>query len=78
MILTLPGRLMRHFGAVVGVNMVDVLDGRHGCAMCRAITFEFVGHQPPTRQRFLLMEDVCLSQSPHDGLLIIEERKPLI
>ncbi len=27
--------------------MIDMLDSRHGCAMCRAITFEFVGHQPP-------------------------------
>ena len=44
--LPLPGRLMRHFRAVVRVAIRAVHDGRHHDAVGRGVAAEFVGDQP--------------------------------
>ena len=37
---------MRHFNAIIGVDIIDVLDGRHNLTVCRVITAQFVGDEP--------------------------------
>ena len=46
MIFLLPCRLMRHFRSIVGIDMIDVCDGRHDRAVSGIIAFEFVGYHP--------------------------------
>ncbi len=46
MIFLLARRLMRDFYTVVGVDRIDVLDGRHDLSVGGVITTEFVRKEP--------------------------------
>ena len=46
MIFLLARRLMRDFDTVVGVNLINMFDGRHDLSMSRSITTELVGKEP--------------------------------
>jgi hypothetical protein len=43
---SLASRLVRDFDAVVGVDRIDVLDGRHDLTVCGITASQFIGHQP--------------------------------
>ncbi len=46
MIFSLSRRLMRHFGAVIRIDLIEVFHGRHDRAVRGGVALEFVGHQP--------------------------------
>ncbi len=46
MMLLLPRRLMRDFRSIVGIDMIDVCDGRHDRAVSGIIAVECIRDQP--------------------------------
>ncbi len=46
MMLLLPRRLMRDFRSIVGIDMIDVCDGRHERAVSGSIASQFVSDEP--------------------------------
>jgi len=58
---------MRDFSTVVGIDGIDVLDGRHDLSVSRVITTEFIGVEPAG-----LMALACdqAAKEAHGGLLV--------
>jgi hypothetical protein len=65
--LLLPGRLMRDFGTIVGVDSIDVLDCWHHGPMRGVIAFEFIRHQPA---RLIALAFKQATKEAHGRLLV--------
>ena len=58
---------MRHFGAVIRIDMILMVHGGHHGSMSRIITSQFVGHQPA---RFTVLAFEQATEKPFGCLLI--------